>query len=443
MEALRVGIAFVSGLAARALRLPSLVGFLGAGLALSAAGVTQSDTLTQIGHLGVLFLLFTVGTHLRLRDLLRGESFGVGGIHLLLSTLLFTGVGLFLGLSREATWLVAASLGFSSTVLAAKTLEDREELSALYGRLAIGILILQDLVAVGLIAFAGARAPSLWVLLIPLLLLTRPLLVRLLLLSGRDELMLLYGLGLALGGALLFEQAGLSSELGALVAGVLLAGHERAEELSKKLWGLKEVFLVGFFLHVGLYGLPDLEGLVIVVVLLAVLPLKGVLFFALLIQFRQRARTAFMAAVSLTAYSEFALIIAIIAVRTGLLPTPIIPLLALLVAVSYTLNAPLSAMSNALWERFEAQMVRFERQVPHPERPPRMLGGTEYLVVGMGRVGAAAYDYLAERGDRPLGMDIDSARIADHLQQGRRVIFGDAQDPELWSGLSLEVVEVI
>lgn len=443
MEALWIGIAYVSGLAARALRLPSLVGFLAAGLVLSIAGVAPSETLTQIGHLGVLFLLFTVGTQLRVRDVLQREILGVGGLHLLLSIVLFVGVGLALGLPLGAALLLAATLGFSSTVLAAKSLEDRGELNAFYGRLAIGILILQDLVAVGLIALAGVGAPPPWALLVLLLPLLRPLLIRLLLLSGRDELMLLYGLILALGGALLFEQAGLSSELGALVAGVLLASHERAEELSEKLWALKEVFLVGFFLQVGLYGLPDLKGIAIVVLLLALLPLKGVLFFALLIQFRLRARTAFMVAIALTAYSEFTLFVGAIAAQEGLFPASTVPMLALLVAGSYALNAPLSAMSNALWERFEARVAQFERQVPHPGAQPHMLGRAGYLIVGMGRVGAAAYDYLAGRNERPLGLDVDPARIADHLQEGRRVIFGDAQDPELWSGLSLDGVKGI
>lgn len=443
MEALWVGVAYVAGLAARALRLPSLVGFLGAGLFLSAAGVAPSETLSHIGHLGVLFLLFTVGTHLRVRDILRREILGVGGLHLIVSTVLFVGVAYAMGLAPAAAWLMAASLGFSSTVLAAKSLEDRGELNAFYGRLAIGILILQDLAAVGLIAFAGAGAPALWALLIPALLLLRPLLVRLLLLSGRDELMLLYGLILALGGALLFEGAGLSSELGALVAGVLLSGHERAEELSKKLWGLKEVFLVGFFLHVGLYGLPDLAGLGIVAVLLALLPLKGALFFALMIRFRQRARTAFMVAIALTAYSEFALIVGATAVRAGVLPASVVPLLALLVAASYTLNAPLSALSNTLWERLEPWLARFELDVTHPPTQPEEIGRTEYLVVGMGRVGTAAYDYLAEQDARPLGLEVDPTRIADHHRDGRRVIFGDAQDPELWTGLNLQAVEGI
>jgi len=443
MEALWVGIAFVSGLAARAFRLPSLVGFLAAGLVLSIAGVSQSETLTKIGHLGVLFLLFTVGTHLRVRDIFQREILGVGGLHLIVSTVLFVGVGLVLDLPLGTALLLAASLGFSSTVLAAKSLEDCRALDALYGRLAIGILILQDLVAVGLIALAGAGAPPLWALLIPLIAFLRPLLIRLLVLSGRDELMLLYGLILALGGALLFEQAGLSSELGALVAGVLLADHERAEELSDKLWGLKEVFLVGFFLQVGLYGLPDLKGIAIVVLLLALLPLKGVLFFALLIRFRQRARTAFMTAITLTAYSEFTLIVGAAAAWAGLFPTSIVPMLALLVAASYALNAPLSAMSNALWERFEASLARFEREVSHPGEQPRMLGRAGYLIVGMGRVGAAAYDYLAAQDARPLGLDVDPARIDNHLQEGRRVIFGDAQDPELWSELSLDEVEGI
>jgi Trk K+ transport system NAD-binding subunit len=100
-------------------------------------------------------------------------------------------------------------------------------------------------------------------------------------------------------------------------------------------------------------------------------------------------------------------------------------------------------MSNALWERFEASLARFEREVSHPGEQPHTLGRAGYLVVGMGRVGVAAYDYLAAQNEHPLGLDVDPARIDDHRQEGRRVIFGDAQDPELWSELSLDEVEGI
>jgi predicted Kef-type K+ transport protein len=226
------------GLAVSYLKVPPLVGYLGGGLALLGMGATASELLHDIGHAGVLLLLFTIGLHLRLRSILRPEVLGAGTVQLIISAVLFTAVGLVFGLDITAAVIIAIALGFSSTVLAAKTLEACSELEAYHGRIAIGILILQDIVAIVLLAFSGLGAPSPWALLLLLVPLARPLLLRLLAASRHDELLLLYGLLLALGSGALLELLGLSGELGAVAAGALLAGHPKADELAEKLWGL-------------------------------------------------------------------------------------------------------------------------------------------------------------------------------------------------------------
>lgn len=271
--------------------------------------------------------------------------------------------------------------------------------------------------------------------------LLRPLLIKVLYMVGRDELLLIYGLLLALGVGWLFEWVGLDAKLGALVAGMLLAGDERADELYEQLWGLKEVFLVGFFLQVGLAGLPDMSGWGTIGLLLLFLPIKAVLFFALMLGFRLRARTAFLSTVSLTAYSEFALIVVASAAASGLIASQFVVITGLLVAISYTINAPISRVVNQLWQRLEPTLSRWERDVQHPDHEPRSLGVADYIVLGMGEAGTAAYDYLVSQGKRPLGLDADPAQIQQQLQTGRRVIYGDANDPELWTELDFSHVE--
>jgi len=444
MEAFWLGSAYVAGLGAKALRLPTLVGFLAAGLLLSLAGVTATDSLKQIGDIGVIVLLFTVGLHIRLQNLVRPEVVGVGVIHLLISAALFGGIFTLFGLPPVAAVLVGVALGFSSTVLTAKSLEARSELDSYHGRIAIGILIFQDLAAVGLLVFTGAESPNLWAFGLLALPLLAPLLGRLMQLSGHEELLLLFGLCMALGAAALFTVTGLDAKLGALIMGILLSTHERADELYDKLWGIKEVFLVGFFLQIGLTGFPDMDQLWIVLLLLALLPIKALLFYVLLIAFRLRARTAFMTSISLTAYSEFALIVGAAAVDAGFISAATLVTLALVVAVSYAINAPISSAANQLWARVESMLGRLERHnVPHPDHQPRVLGSTDYLVVGMGRAGSAAYDYIVAQGGRPLGLDSDPGKISTQLQTGRRVIFGDEQDPMLWDALELGNVRAV
>ncbi|MFO1422010.1 MAG: cation:proton antiporter, partial [Candidatus Competibacteraceae bacterium] len=234
MDALWLALAFLLGLVFRHLGLPSLVGYLAAGFVLNALGQEGNELLERIAHAGVLLLLFGVGLKLRLKSLVRPDVWGGGGLHLALTgTVLGLGFWAFLALPLGLALLLAITLGFSSTVLAAKVLEEKTELRAFHGRLAIGILIIQDLVALALLAVAGASAPSPWALLVLGLPLLRPVVMKLLDWSGHDELLVLYGLALALVvGGLGFEHLGLSSELGALLLGILLAGHARAVELS-------------------------------------------------------------------------------------------------------------------------------------------------------------------------------------------------------------------
>lgn len=441
MDLTWVVAAFLAGAAAKALKLPTLVGYLAAGLLLSVFGVQSNEFIKAVGDFGVVLLLFTVGLHISLRSLVQPQVWGVGTIHLAVSTAVFTSFLLLLQLPLFPALLIAVGLGFSSTVLTAKTLDAQGDLDSYHGRLAIGILILQDVVAVLLLAVAGGGTPSWWAIGLLALALLRPLLLKIMYAVGHEELLLLYGLLLALSAGWLFEWVGLDPKLGALVSGMLLAGDPRSDELYDKLWALKEVFLVGFFLQVGLAGIPDLTGWLVIGLLLLFLPFKAVLFFGLMMLFKLRARTAFLSTLSLTAYSEFALIVVAGAAATGLVEPQYVVIIGLLVAISYVGNAPLTRSANALWQRLEPILMRFERDVRHPDHEPLSLGAADYVVVGMGRAGTAAYDYLIEQGKRPVGFESDPAQIQYHLHAERRVIYGDAQDPELWTGLDLSHIE--
>lgn len=443
MDIVWIGVAFIFGMLFSRIKLPPLVGYLAAGAALSAYGYEAGTALHEVAHLGVLFLLFTVGLHLRIKNIVRTEVIGTGGIHLVISTVLFAPIALIFGYGLMASLIIALVLGFSSTVLTAKNLERRGELGAFHGRVAIGILILQDIVAIALLGLTSGTAPSPWSLALLGLPLLRPAIVKLVQWSHEEELKLLFGLMLALGGGALFEALGLSSELGALIAGMLLSGNTVADELSKKLWGLKEAFLVGFFLEVGLAGLPSLQDFYFALAALAVLPLKALLFFSLMLMFKLRARTSFIATISLTSYSEFTLIAGTVAASAGFIPAGVVVAFALLTAVSFAANAPLAIWEEQLWKKFETLLVRFERDVRHPDQQIISLGSSEYLVMGMGNAGRAAYDRFKKEGKNVVGMDIDPARIERNLAEGRRVLYGDMQDVELWNNLDLNNIKAV
>jgi len=434
MEAVWVVAAFAAGWVANRFGFPPLVGYLLAGLGLAAAGQRSGEITDQLADVGVLLLLFTVGLKLRWQSLVGKEVLVVGTLHMLLfGALAFAVAG--------SNWIVAGAVAFSSTVLAVKLLESRSELSTLHGRIAIGILVLQDLAAMAILVSLGAKQPSVWALALPLLASLRPILFWFVHRSGHSELLLLLGIGLAVGFGAIFKAVGISPELGALFAGALLVGHPQATELGKTLWAVKEFFLVAFFLKMGLWGMPDGAGWGMVALLLALLPVKAVLFFGLFVAMRLRARTAFVAAMGLASYSEFALIVGAGAVEAGKLPETWMAILSLTVLASLVVAAPLSRHVHALYERWEPFLTRFELAGSHSDDEPARLGRAHWVVVGMGRTGAAAYRTLEEAGNRVVGLDADLGKIQSQIAKKRRVIYGDAEDPELWQNLHVETLE--
>ncbi len=445
IEATWIAFAFILGLAARSVGLPPLIGYLGAGFALAAfgghfgVGPTDSVILEHLAHLGVLLLLFTVGLKLKLSNLVRREVIGGSLLHFGISSLVvLPAILVFLDTSWRESVLLAVALSFSSTVLAAKVLEGKRELRAFHGRVAIGVLIIQDLIALVVMSIASGKVPSAWALLVFGLPLLRPLLFRLLDHSGHEELMVLLGLMLALvAGGLGFEYVGLSSELGALAFGAMLAKHKRATELSNSLWAIKEVFLVGFFLQIGIGGLPGMEAMLFAGAAALLLPLKGALFFFLFLLFRLRARSAFLSAASLTNYSEFGLIVASVVLPQWLTP------LAITVALSFVISAQLNRISHPLYDRFARRLIPLERNTRHPDEQPVSLGDAQILIMGMGRTGRAAYDHLQNQGWRLISLDSDPVTVEKSSEKGRHVLFADAEDQMFWESLEMNKVEAV
>jgi glutathione-regulated potassium-efflux system ancillary protein KefC len=443
VDAILLAVAFGFGLAAHLLRLPPLVGFLVAGFVLHALGAEGGEALEVVSDLGVLLLLFSIGLKLRVRDLLRTEVWATASGHLLLMGAIFAGclwvVAAWVadpsssGSGRQAVLLVAFALSFSSTVFAVKALEEKGERGALYGRTAIGILVVQDLVAVLFLSFALGHPPLVWALGLLALPLLRAPMGAILRRAGRGELLVLSGFVIALLGAELFERVHLEGDVGALVLGMLLADNERAEELAKSLLAFKDLFLVGFFLSIGLYGVPEPYLLLIAVLLTALLPVKALLFTFFLVVQRLRARTAFLTALALTTYSEFGLIVGYFGVKNGILPAEWLSALAIALSLSFAIAAPLNSHSHALFGRVRPWLRRFESTRLHPEDRPIDPGAAEIVVFGMGRVGVGAYDAMRERyGDVVLGIDYDSEVVAELCADGRRVILGDPTDCDFW-----------
>ncbi|WP_317931290.1 cation:proton antiporter family protein [Halioxenophilus sp. WMMB6] len=451
MDFLWIAVAFACGFVARQLGLPPLVGYLLAGFGLNGAGIQPFNGIGELADLGITLMLFTIGLKLNLRELTKLEVWGGATLHGLVWCLLLVAGGLiFIWLmpSLDGHWqqlaAVAFALSFSSTVCVMKILEDSSELKTRHGDLAIGVLVIQDIVAVLFLVAATGKTPSVFALALPLLWFVRPLLKHLLSRCGHGELLVLVGFMIALGGYELFHAVDVKGDLGALIVGMMVAGLPKATELYKSLMSLKDLFLVGFFLNIGFSALPTWDMFGWVVLLLATLPLKFLLFFAIFLLFQLRARTAFLSALALANFSEFGLIVAHQGVDQGWLPESEMVIIALVVAISFVVSSFFYKRAHSIYAQYKHILCRFEHpmaQVKHGYQQPY---GAEVLICGMGRVGIGAYHALEQRmHEKVWCVEVDEIRAAQQQQMGYNVVLGDADDIDFWEQLDVSKVRLI
>ena len=433
------------GFAATLLRLPPLVGFLAAGFVLGASDLPNLDFVQTLGDLGVAVLLFTIGLKLDPRVLARREVAGTAAIALVLLTILSAAlvvplllVGLWVDTVTPAGAVALCfALSFSSTVVVVKLLEDRDDAASLYGRIAIGVLVAQDIAAVAYMTFSSEEPPSPWALSLVALWPASGLFGKVLNRIDHREMRTLFGMSMALlPGYLLFDILGLDGDLGALIMGALLASHPAAKELSSALFTIKELLLVGFFLAIGMDGVPGAGAFVLAAALLLLLPVRALVYAVVVRLMRMRRRTSVMTGLAMTAYSEFALIVVSVAVRQKLLGGGWTAAVSLALALSFIASSIVNRRPAGLVRRMTGRIPHRPSSTLHPEERPLNLLGVRTVVFGMGRVGRATYNRLYADGETGvLGIDNDASKVETLAKQGYNILEADATDQEFWDRL--------
>lgn len=451
MDFLWILVAFLCGFGVKQLSMPPLVGYLAAGFGLHAVGVEPAESLETLANMGITLMLFTIGLKINVKALIKPEVWASSALH--------TGlwVGLLMAIISMAGWLgvshyfdvplhtqalIGFALSFSSTVCVVKMLEEASELKVRHGKLALGILIIQDIVAVVFLVVSTGKLPSYWALALLGLWLMKPVLGQVLNRAGHGELLSLAGFFLALGGAELFYLVDMKGDLGALIIGMLLASHAKASELYKSLMSFKDLFLIGFFLSIGFTALPTLDMALTSAILMALLVVKLLLFFFLLLALKVSGRASFLTALALTNYSEFGLIVAHLSVGNGWMSQDWLVIIALVMSVSFILSSFVYRKAHHYYAIHKDSINRFERNGAHHkfDRPV----GAEVLVLGMGRVGKGAYSALQpEYGEKVWGIESDPERVQKLKQQGFSIVLGDSDDMEFWQRVCTQNIRLV
>ncbi|MAT50362.1 MAG: sodium:proton exchanger [Porticoccaceae bacterium] len=467
-----ITLASVVGFLGLMLRQPMIVSFIAVGVLAgpSALDIVQShEHIELLAELGIAVLLFLVGLKLDLKLI---RTLGPVALATGLGQVTFTSVigffiGIALGLDTIQSLYVAVALTFSSTIIIVKLLSDKREVDSLHGRIAIGFLIVQDLVVVFammvLSAFGvgeqeGGGGSILvhigTVLLYGFLMLgfvvlfvrycATPLVRRI---AHSQELLIIFAIGWAAMLAAIGSELGFSKELGGLLAGISLASTPFREAIVARLSSLRDFLLLFFFvalgsqLDLGLLGVQIGPALVFSVFVLIGNPLIVMIIMGMM---GYRKRTGFLAGLTVAQISEFSLIFMSMGLTLGHVSAESLGLVTLVGLITISLSVYMITYSHSLYRVLETSLGLFERRTPFREekldQQHYAKGGQDVILFGLGRYGKAIAHYLQEQGYRLLAVDFNPDEVRRWRNQGCEAIYGDASDPAFLASLPLNCV---
>jgi Kef-type K+ transport system membrane component KefB len=462
-----LAVCVVAGLLATLLRQPLIVGLIAAGIAVGpeALGLVEaSDEIELLAKIGISLLLFVVGLKLDVRLV---RALGPVALATGLGQVLFTSaagylIAISLGFTVVQSVYIAVALTFSSTIIIVKLLTEKRELDHLHGRIALGFLIVQDIVVVlamiaitavgdtttdgsllGQFASVVVRGAG---LLLVVGLIGRYVAPRVThVLARTPELLVLAAVAWAVALAAVTILLGFSEEVGAFLAGMALASTPYREALSSRLSTLRDFLLVFFFIELGTsFELTAAAEQIPAAVLFSLFVLFGNPIIVLVIMgyMGYPKKVSFKAGLTVAQISEFSLILVALGVTQGHIGDDVVGLVTAVGLITITASTYLIYGSDRIHDRLEPLLRVFERSRVRStaelgtEREP-----VDVIVVGLGRFGRTVVDELRTAGDRVLGVDWDPRSIRPDAWGGDvQVIYGDADDPELAEQLPLSGV---
>lgn len=474
-------LAFSLGLLAHRLKLPPLVGYLVAGIAIgfTPGFGTDVNIANQLAEVGVILLLFGVGLHFSVQDLMSVRAIAVPGAIAqgLVATPLGMALGWWLGWSPGAGFIFGLALSVASTVVLLRMLQERRLLETERGRITVGWLIVQDIAMVlalvllpGLTGLfqEGHAAPDfaemarqtaevlgkLAIFVVGMLLIGKkliPMLLHYVAHTGSRELFRLAVLSIALGFAFLAaELFGVSLALGAFFAGMMLSESQLSQQAATESLPLRDAFAVLFFVSVGMLFHPAIivdAPLALMATVLIIVVAKSAVAFAIVRLFGHARATGLIISASLAQIGEFSFILANLGMRLGLLPGEGRDLILAGAIISILLNPILFAMLDAYFARREKAAEAAETASPTeveeveelPTREPIHPTALEdhVVLIGHGRVGKFISNALRERGTPLFVIEDNADDVAALREQGIEAVSGNAADPELIQAANL------
>lgn len=458
-----IALATVVALITRAIKQPLIIGYILTGFIIgpSFLNLTASNhgAFESFSQIGIVLLLFMIGLGLN-TDVIKRTGRPV----LLTFLAIVAGVGStgyaaasLLGFSAAESFIIAIALLFSSTIIVVKSLIDKKEQSRLYGQIAVGILLVEDIAATIALLYvatsnSGATVANLTELALRGLGLASGLIV-----AGRfimphlsklfaqsQELLYLFALSWGFGVASLFWAAGFSIEVGALFAGVALAHLSYAQEITTRLKPIRDFFVLLFFIELGeKLGVSNISSALLPAVVFSLIIMVSKPFLTLLSLgvLGYTKQTGFKAAVHLSQISEFSIILVVLAEKTGLVGSQAAVAITLTALITILLSTYLMSYDDHLYALLRKPLAKFEREETKPEVSGH--GSYPLMLLGYQRGGHEFVGTFRQLKKRYVVVDYDPAVVDAMAQQHIGHIYGDATDLELLDELGVHKAELV
>jgi Kef-type K+ transport system membrane component KefB len=454
--------AALSGLM-RLLKQPIVIGYILTGLLLGPQFlnlIKSTETVSIFSEMGIAILLFIVGLHLSPKEIkdLGGKTFITGLIQVLLTSFFGFLIARFFKFPFIESIYLGTAFSFSSTIIVLKLLSDKRDLEKLYGRITVGILLFQDIVAAAALIFAssfshgGGEMTTFVLLIIKGLLLT--LIISLLsvyvlpslstFFARSQEYLFLFSLAWGFGLSALFGFLNFSIEIGALIAGISLSMSPYSQEISSKLKPLRDFFVVIFFILLGSkISFTNFDHLIIpfVVMLAFIVLIKPLVVTIILELFGYNRKTSFFSGVGLAQISEFSLILFMLGLELGHVREETLSLVTLLGFASIAISTYFISYVEKIYPFFIPFISLFERKKVEPDNIIKQ--NHDVILFGCNRSGYDFIKIFKYFGRKFLAVDFDPEIVKQLNGRGINCCYGDAEDGEFLDEVSIGKAKIV
>jgi Kef-type K+ transport system membrane component KefB len=460
-------VAGVFGIFAKLFKQPLLIGYLFAGLFLAFTGVvTESQSLQSLGQVGVTLLLFLLGLEMNVSDIPEiGKTALVTGLGQIFFT---SGLGFIIayliGFGLLPSVYIAVALTFSSTIIMVKLLSGKKDLSSLYGRIAVGFLLIQDFVAILILMFlsslgkgeqtyaqylfTGAKAV---VLITFTVFLSKKIIPYIFdkLIATSQELLFIVSIAWALGFAsFVAGPLGFTLEIGGFLAGLALSNLGEHHQVASKTRSLRDFFLTIFFLLLGMQMVVDVgfSEIIAPAVLFSLFVLVGNPLIVLVIMgiLGYKKRTSFLAGLTVAQISEFSLILMSMGLSLGHVGENEVAMVVLVGVVTMTISTYMITGSEELYKKLQNYLSIFEREKPRERALVKKLEKSGHIVlIGADRTGSIIKKYLRNKEKQFVVIDYNPKIFNRLTADNIPVIFGDVADKEILEASGIDKADMI